>query len=180
MLCLPPLLHQPWLGRKEAGGGVGRTLQRGGRNSAGNHSNEAMKPKPCLRTNWPDLAWSRGANAVEEAGPWLRPGGVEQKEPQCVALGAGALAEMSKRDSHHCFLPVSCLLGREGGSRVPQPPLWPGLEGGPGLPLIPSTTAVTLHISFLALFLHSAPRSSPILPSIQAFKFTFEVQTLKE
>lgn len=22
----------------------------------GNNSNEAMKPEPCLRTNWPDLA----------------------------------------------------------------------------------------------------------------------------
>lgn len=28
----------------------------------GNHSNEAMKPEPSLRTNWPDLAWGEGAN----------------------------------------------------------------------------------------------------------------------
>lgn len=28
----------------------------------GNHSNEAMKPEPSLRTNWPDLAWGEGGN----------------------------------------------------------------------------------------------------------------------
>lgn len=38
----------------------------------GNHSNEAMKPEPGLRTNWPDLAWGEGSTrGVEEVGPWL-------------------------------------------------------------------------------------------------------------
>lgn len=92
-----------------------------------------------MQTQWRRLA------------PWLRPGGVEQKEPQCVAPGAWALAEMSKRDSHRCFLPVSCLSGqRRGRWGTPATSLaWPGLEGGPGLPLMPSTTAVTL-LYFLA------------------------------
>lgn len=70
----------PALAWQEGGWGRGgQNFAEGeaGRNSVGNHSNEAMKPKPCLRTNWPDLAWSRGANAEEEAGPWLGPGGVE-------------------------------------------------------------------------------------------------------
>lgn len=39
----------------------------------GNHSNEAMKPEPCLRTNWLDLAWGEGVTRiVEEVGPWTR------------------------------------------------------------------------------------------------------------
>lgn len=81
-LWVTSLLHQPWLGRKEAGGRGGQNFtEGGGRNSVGNHSNEAMKPKPCLRTNWPDLAWSRGANTVEEVGPWLRPRGLNRKKP---------------------------------------------------------------------------------------------------
>lgn len=103
------------LAGRRLGEGWAELHRGGGRNSVGNHSNEAMKPKPCLRTNWPDLAWSRGANTVEEVGPWLRPGGVEQKEAQCVAPGAWALAEMSKRNSHRCFLPVSCLSGQRRG-----------------------------------------------------------------
>lgn len=67
------------LAGRRLGEGWAELCRGGGRNSVGNHSNEALKPKPCLRTNWPDLAWSRGANAVEEVGPWLRPGGAEQK-----------------------------------------------------------------------------------------------------
>ena len=48
----------------EAGAQAEGRLGKGGQSFAkeeagilvGNHSNEAMKPEPCLRTNWPDLA----------------------------------------------------------------------------------------------------------------------------
>lgn len=94
----------PALAWQERGWGRGwaELCSGGGRNSVGNHSNEAMKPKPCLRTNWPDLAWSRGANGVEEVGPGLRRERLSRKNstvwPQEFRLW------MSKRDSYPHFL----------------------------------------------------------------------------
>lgn len=37
----------------------------------GNHSNEAMKPEPSLRTNCPDLAWGEGA-CLGSGGGWAQ------------------------------------------------------------------------------------------------------------
>lgn len=55
------LPHRPWLSQPlRQKGDWGRGGQSFAKEEAGilvgNHSNEAMKPEPCLRTNWPDLA----------------------------------------------------------------------------------------------------------------------------
>lgn len=58
-LLLP---YQSWLRQQlRQKGGWGRGEQSSAKEEeagilVGNHSNEAMKPEPCLRTNWPDLA----------------------------------------------------------------------------------------------------------------------------
>lgn len=76
-LLLP---HQPWLRPQlRQKGGWGRGGQSFEKEEAGilvgNHSNEALKPEPCLRTNWPDLAWGEGGYQAGRGGWALAEGG---------------------------------------------------------------------------------------------------------
>lgn len=86
---IPLLLCQPWLRQQlRQKGGWGRGGQSFAKEEAGilvgNHSNEAMKPEPCLRTNWPDWPGREGSYR-ESGGGWaLAEGEGPGRTPLCV------------------------------------------------------------------------------------------------
>lgn len=70
----------------------------------GNHSNEAMKPEPSLRTNWPDLAWGEGGNEGSR-GHWAQAEGEEPDGTPDVCS-----QETRPRWAEGAAIPLGCLL----------------------------------------------------------------------